>query len=96
MRSQESWVATEDFPHFFFRPNMVSGGNDINAYFDQALKRIRLNAGAVGGVFPVGDNKINAIFGFNPAQAVVNGVTARFADDVADEKNVHGFPGCEE
>ncbi len=44
---------------------------------------------AAGEVFPIGDDKVDGIIVPDPVHTVVDGVTAGFADDIADDENVH-------
>ena len=68
---------------------MIARGYHVHPCFQDLTEGIGLNAAAAGKVLPVSHDEINGIIGLNPGHAIVDGVAARFADDVADDKKIH-------
>ena len=53
-------------------PDVIAGGDDVDAEFEQLLGDLRSDAEAAGGVFAVGDGEIDAVLLLQFRQALVN------------------------
>jgi hypothetical protein len=70
---------------------MVAGSHNIYAGIQQTLEGIGLDAESTGDVLPIGDAKVDVEFTFDARHALMDGVSSRFSDDVADDEDVHFF-----
>jgi hypothetical protein len=68
---------------------MVPAGHYVDARFQDLTEGVGLDAGATRQVLAVGHHEINGVIGFNAGHAIMHGMAAGFADDVADEEDVH-------
>ena len=53
-------------------PDVIAGGDDINAEFEQLFGYLRCDAEAAGGVFAVGDGEVDAVLLLQFRQTLVN------------------------
>src|ERR1039458_1236800 len=67
-------------------PNVIAGGDDINAEFEQLLRNLWSDAEAPGGVLAVGDGEFDAVLPLQLWQTLVNDDAPRTPENVTDEK----------
>jgi len=70
--------------------NIFARGQLIHAGGKEVFGVLGSNAGTAGDVLAVGDAEIDGVLAFDARHALVDGVSAWFSDDVADEEQFHG------
>ena len=77
---------------FFPTESVVPGSNHIHTAVEQITGGGGGKPVAVGGIFPVGDDQVNAFQLFQRRQTLSEKLAANAANHVADTKNIHsGF-----
>ena len=71
-------------------PDVVAGGDDIDAEFEQFFGDLRRDAEAAGGVLTVGDGEVNRVLLLQFGQPFMHDGAARTPEDVTDEENAQG------
>ena len=75
----------------FLVPDVVSGGDDVDAEAQQVLRGVGGDAETAGGVLAVGDGQVDVVRLLHLAQKERERLAPRLADDVADEQDLHYF-----
>ena len=75
-------------------PDVVAGGDDIDAQIEQVFRQRAGDAEAAGGVFSVRDHQIDGAVFHQAGQTVFDDVASGASENVADEENVHGGRLC--
>ena len=70
-------------------PKVVARSDDVHLRLVNLLGGFRRNAGASGGVFPIGDDHVDVALSAKEGNEFPNGSPSRRTDDVADKKNPH-------
>ena len=70
-------------------PDVVAGGDDINAEIEQVFRERTGDTEATGRILPVGDDEINGAVFHQARQAVFDDVASGTSENVAYEENVH-------
>jgi hypothetical protein len=68
---------------------MVAAGDYLHAGGEDFLRRGGRDTRTTGGIFPVGDDQMNAVLLPQFRNEFPYGTPARLPHDVADEKNLH-------
>ena len=69
-------------------PDVIAGGEDVDAEVEKLVDDLRSDAEAAGGVFAVGDNQVDAVLLLTSrADARWTMVRPGPSEDVADEEN---------
>src|SRR5438105_4074446 len=74
---------------FAFVPDVVAGGEDINAEIEQIFRQRGRDSETGGGVLAVGENQINAVVAHNSLQSVANNRPSGTAKNVTNKQNPH-------
>ena len=74
---------------FALVPDVIAGGDYIDAQFEQFFGERRSDAEAAGRIFAVGDHEIDGVIFHEPRQAVLDDVSPGTAENVANEENSH-------
>ena len=68
---------------------MIAGGDDVNIQFEEFFGERGSDAEAGGGIFAVGDDKIDELIADDAGQTVFDDGASGASEDVADEENAH-------
>jgi tRNA/tmRNA/rRNA uracil-C5-methylase (TrmA/RlmC/RlmD family) len=88
-RAQEARLTLKQADDFLLVPEMVAGRNDVHTRAEDFARGVRRDARAAGGVLPVGDDQVRLMLTTQPGQEFLHRPASRFANDVADEKDLH-------
>src|SRR5262249_17190634 len=78
---------------FALVPDVVAGGEDVDAEIEQIFCQRRSNSETGGGVLSVGEDKVNAVLANDSLQLVTDDGPAGPPEDIADEECAHWFDG---
>ena len=88
-RTEKSGFFLQQLPHRSLIPKVIARSDDVHLRFVNLLGGFRRNAGASGGVFPIGDNHVDVALPAKERNEFPNGPPSRRSHDVADKKNSH-------
>ena len=77
----------EIFDNFAFVPDMISSGHHIDAQIEKLLRQWRRDAKASGGIFAVGNDKIDGVALAQFGQAIFDDCPPRAPKNVTDKEN---------
>src|SRR5262249_5404555 len=75
-------------------PDMVSGGQNVDAHLEQFLGEGRSDSEASGSVLTIGKHKIDGVLFHQRRKALFDNRPSRPAEDVTNKKNAHEFCGA--
>ncbi len=76
----------DDFP---LVPDVVAGGDDIDAQVEKFFRQRWRDTETAGGVLSIADDEINGVLLHQSGQAVLDDVAPGPAENVAYEENFH-------
>lgn len=90
-RSQEARLPVEVIENVAFVPNVIPGGEDVNAEFEEVFGDRGRDAESAGRVFAVRDDEIDRFRLYNVFQMIGYNAAPRRSEYISDEENVHLF-----
>ena len=76
---------------FAFVPDMVAGGEDVNAEIEQIFGQRGGDSKPRGRIFAVGEHQINAMLAHQILQAIADDCASGASENVSDEQSSHSF-----
>ena len=93
VRAQQARLALEIVDDLAVAPDVITRGADVDAGIEQLLAAVRIDAGAAGDVLAVDDNEARLGAVNQLRQQRPHRKAPRFADDVAEEEEIHDGDG---
>ncbi len=90
-RAQDRCLAIHVRHHVLVVPDVVAGGDDVDAGVEQLFGHLGRDAETGGGVLAVANDEINLVFIPEAGQVFLNGLPAGPSNDVADHQDAHGL-----
>ena len=91
-RTQEAGVAVDIRDELPLIPDVVPGGQDIDAAIVEFAAEALGKPEPAGRVFRVDHDEVDRQFVAQPRHVLLDGVPARAADHIAAKQDVHGVP----
>lgn len=89
VRAQEARLPRQIGDDRLFVPDVVAGGEDVDAGSQQLVRDLRRDAEACGGVFDVGDAEVDVVVPEDPRQLFLDQPSSRPSKNITDGKNPH-------
>ena len=87
-RAQQARLAREVIVDFAFIPDVVAGGDDVDAVAEQILGKLGRDAETAGGVFAIGDREVDIFGGDDFLEVPRDEIPADGAENVTDKKKI--------
>ena len=85
--AEQAWLGVDEAENLLLVPDVIARGNNGNARAEEIDRDFPGNASTAGRVFAIHDDEIEPVFFFQLREARNHGAAARFANDIAQEKN---------
>lgn len=88
-RAKETGFIFEKGEDLFLIPEMIPAGDDIDARVEKLRGGAGSDARAAGGIFAIGDDAMNLVFGPEPGNQLFDRAPPGFTDHIAYEEQIH-------